>query len=70
MISNRFKKHSIIEPAVFNLEELMQYTGLGKDRARRFGREAGALVPLSQKRKGYLKSKIDEELKRRADQIA
>ena len=59
-----------ISPAVFNIEQLMLYTGLGRARAEEFGRAAGALVPLSEKRRGYLKSKIDEELRRRAGHIA
>ena len=59
-----------ISQAVFNIKQLMQYTGLSRARAEEFGRAAGALIPLSEKRRGYLKSKIDEELKRRAGHIA
>lgn len=65
-ITKRTTANNSIEPAVFNLEGLMEYLQLGKDRADLFGRQAGARIHLSEKRIGYLKNKIDEELERRA----
>lgn len=57
-----------IKRAVFNIKELMEYTGLGRVASQKLGIEAGARIKLSKKRIGYLKSKIDDELERRAKQ--
>lgn len=59
-----------VAPAVLSIKSLMQYTGLGRASAEKLGREAGARIPLSEKRIGYLKVKIDEELERRATRRA
>lgn len=59
------KKITEIEPAVLSINQLMSYTGLGRVTAAKFGEEAGALIRLSDKRKGYLKERIDRELVRR-----
>ena len=60
------KKHTI-DPAVLNINQLQLYLGLSKNKAQEFGEDAGALVHLSEKRIGYLKSRIDNELERRLE---